>query len=80
MEVYGFTAKVFIGKGTFSGEVEDLRVIARAKSLKRLKEKMEIAAEAAIKTILENPSNPNNHYPITALLKLGLVKYDTVGV
>ncbi len=74
IEIYGFTAKVTISEGTYSGEIEDLHVITQAKSLKQLKNRLEEAAELTIDSLLKHPEEAR-HYPTSVSKKLGLKVY-----
>lgn len=74
IEIYGFTAKVVISEGTYSGEIEDLHVITQAKTLKQLKNRLEEAAELTIDSLLKHPEEATN-YPASVSKKLGLKIY-----
>ena len=74
MDVYGFTAKVVISEGTYSGEIEELHIITQARSLKQLKNRLEEATELTIDSLLKNPSEAR-HYPSLVSRKLGLKVY-----
>lgn len=74
MNIYGFNAKVVISARAYSGEIDELHIITQAKTLKKLKERLEEAVELTIDTLIKHP-NEARHYSSSLSKKLGLKIY-----
>lgn len=74
MEIYGFNAEVTVSEKSYSGIVEELHIVTQAKTLKKLKERIEEAIELTIDAIVKTPSEARN-YPAAVSKKLGLKIY-----
>jgi len=74
VEIYRFKAQVTVSDKTYSGEIEELHIITQAKTLKKLKERLEEAVELTLDGILNNPEEARN-YPSSIARKLGLKVY-----